>query len=488
MRSAHDFGQERPLADTSSINADVDMLKTVTCTRLDEMPFEIPSLQTLYRRDEASAVDVIRAAYQRIRQAERPDVWINIRSEEDSVAAAEALAGQSPDTLPLYGVPFAVKDNIDVGGLPTTAACPSYTYLPAESAYSVALLEQAGAICIGKTNLDQFATGLCGARSPYGACGSAYDRNVMAGGSSSGSAVAVALGEVAFSLGTDTGGSGRIPASFNNIVGLKPTIGVISTRGLVPNCRTLDCVSVFARTVPDAMTVADIIRGFDACNPFSRRQPADFSFSFAASPASFRFGIPQIKDLEFFGNDEASQLFATATRRLEDLGGVAVPIDFSPFHEAGMLMFEGPWVAERLQAVGGFVAEHPNDVLAVTRGIFESANRYSAVDTFTAQYRQHELKRHAEQVFTAIDVLAVPTVGTWFTIAELLAEPVKRNSMMGFYSYFVNLLDLCAVAVPSGFYSNGIPAGVTLIAPAFHDSLCAAIAHSLHRTMPLEAA
>lgn len=456
---------------------------TTTCARLDGVNFELAPLQALYRRGDVSAVDVIRAAYRRIRRADRPDVWINIRPEADAVAAANALVKISPESLPLYGVPFAVKDNIDVAGLPTTAACPGYAYLPAQSAYAVALLERAGAICIGKTNLDQFATGLCGARSPYGACGSAFDRDVMAGGSSSGSAVAVALGEVAFSLGTDTGGSGRVPASFNNVVGLKPTIGAISTRGLVPNCRTLDCVSVFAKTVPDAATVADIMRGFDASNPFSRRQPADFSFSVPASPATFRFGVPQAEDLEFFGNEEAPQLFAEAARRLEDIGGVAVPIDFVPFRDAGIMMFDGPWVAERLQAIGDFVAGHPDDVLAVTRSIFESAKRYSAVDTFAAQYRQLAFKRHAEEVFTSIDVIAVPTVGTWFTIAELLADPIKRNSMMGFYSYFVNLLDLCAVAAPSGFYSNGIPAGVTLIAPAFHDSLCAAIAHRFHQTL-----
>jgi allophanate hydrolase len=466
---------------------DMTAIPTSKCAPLDETAFEVAVLLSLYRRREATVVDVIRTTYRRIRQDHRPDVWINIRPEADALAAAHVLAERSPESLPLYGLPFAVKDNIDVAGLPTTAACPAYSYVPDESAQCVVLLEQAGAICIGKTNLDQFATGLCGARSPYGACGSAYDRNVIAGGSSSGSAVAVALGEVAFSLGTDTGGSGRIPASFNNVVGLKPTIGVISTRGLVPNCRTLDCVSVFAQTVPDAVTVADIMRGFDARNPFSRRQPKDFSFSFAAPPASFRFGIPKADDLEFFGNDEAPQLFAAAVRRLEDIGGVAVPIDFAPFRDAGMLMFDGPWVAERLQAVGGFVAEHPDDVLAVTRGIFESAKQYSAVDAFTAQYRQQELKRQAELVFAGIDVMAVPTVGTWFTIAELLKEPIKRNSMMGFYSYFVNLLDLCAVAAPSGFYNNGIPAGLTFIAPSFHDNICAAIADCFHQTLPRRA-
>jgi allophanate hydrolase len=454
---------------------------------LAETPFELTALQALFRAGKAGAADAIRATYQRIQRADRPDVWINIRSEADAVAAAEALAGQSPDNLPLYGVPFAVKDNIDVAGLPTTAACPAYAYVPNESAQCVAALEQAGAICIGKTNLDQFATGLSGVRSPYGACGSAYDRDVIAGGSSSGSAVAVALGEVAFSLGTDTGGSGRVPASLNNIVGLKPTIGAISTRGLVPNCRTLDCVSVFAKTVPDAVVVTDIMRVFDTCDPFSRRHPPDFVLGMNEPPRSFHFGIPRSQDLEFFGNKEAPALFAAAVRRLEDIGGIAVPTDFAPFREAGQLMFDGPWIAERLQAVGAFVADHPNDVLPVTRDIIESGSRWSAADAFVAQYRQQALKREAELVFSSMDVLVVPTVATWFTIAELLAEPLKRNSMMGYYSYFVNLLDLCAVAAPSGFYSNGIPAGLTFIAPAFHDNLCAAIANRFHQTLPSRA-
>ena len=452
-----------------------------------ETPFEVAALQALFRAGKTNAADVVRAAYERVRQADRPDVWINVRSEADAVSAAAALAKLSPDDLPLYGVPFGVKDNIDVAGLPTTAACPAYAYVPSESAPCVAALERAGAICIGKTNLDQFATGLSGVRSPYGACGSAYDRNVIAGGSSSGSAVAVALGEVAFALGTDTGGSGRVPASLNNVVGLKPTIGAISTRGLVPNCRTLDCVSVFAKTVPDAVAVADVMRAFDARDPFSRRHPADFVQGLIDPPRSFRFGIPQAQDLEFFGNKEAPQLFGGAVRRLEEIGGTAVPIDFAPFREAGVLLFDGPWVAERFQAVGTFVADHPSDVLPVTRSIIELGSRWSAADVFTAQYRQQALKREAEGIFSSVDLLAVPTAATWFTIAEMLAEPVKRNSMMGYYSYFVNLLDLCAVAAPSGFYGNGIPAGVTFVGPAFHDNLCAAIANRFHKTLPSRA-
>ena len=438
----------------------------------DAAPFTVASLKAGYQRGEIKPADVVRAVYERIRQAERPDVWINVRPEAEAVALAERALADTP----LYGIPFAVKDNIDVAGLPTTAACPAYAYTPAESAVSVARLEAAGAICIGKTNLDQFATGLCGVRSPYGACGSAYLPDIIAGGSSSGSAAAVGLGEVAFTLGTDTGGSGRIPAAFNNVVGLKPTIGAISTRGLVPNCRTLDCVSVFAQTIEDAALVAELMRAFDPQNPFSRHAPNGFAFGVPTAPQSFRFGVLRPEDREFFGNREAPQLYEAAIARLQDMGGTAVPIDFTLFREAGVLLFDGPWIAERADAIGDFLQANPDKVLPVTRGIVDSAKRWGAIDTFAALYRQQALKRAAEEIFSAIDVLAVPTVGTYFTIAEMEADPIARNTMMGFYSYFVNLLDLCAVATPNGFYGNGLPAGITLIAPAFQDAACAAIA------------
>jgi allophanate hydrolase len=458
-----------------------DNKSSVDVAQPDAAPFTVAGLKALYHSGQTNPVDVVRAVYERIRQAARPDVWITIRPEAEAIALAETLAARALAELPLYGIPFAVKDNIDVAGLPTTAACPAYAYTPAESAVSVALLERAGAICIGKTNLDQFATGLCGVRSPYGACGSAYDPTIIAGGSSSGSAVAVGLGEVAFTLGTDTGGSGRIPASFNNVVGLKPTIGVISTRGLVPNCRTLDCVSVFAQTIEDAALVAELMRGFDAQNPFSRRAPDGFSFGVPPAPQTFRFGVPRAEDLEFFGNQEAAQLYDAAIARLKGIGGTAVPIDFKPFRDAGVLLFDGPWIAERAEAIGAFLQENPDKVLPVTRGIVQSAACWNASDTFTAFYHQQDLKRAAEQIFSTIDVLAVPTVGTYFTIAEMEADPIARNTMMGFYSYFVNLLDLCAVATPSGFYRNGLPAGITLIAPAFQDAFCAAVANRFHR-------
>jgi allophanate hydrolase len=440
-----------------------------------DSPFTVEAIRALYRGGKVRAAEVVRTAYERIRRDNRPGVWIALRPESEAIVLAERLPPAASTELPLYGIPFAVKDNIDVSGLATTAACPAFAHNPAASAESVRRLEAAGAICIGKTNLDQFATGLCGVRSPYGACGAASHPDIIAGGSSSGSAVAVALEHVAFSLGTDTGGSGRIPAAFNGVVGLKPTIGVISTRGLVPNCRTLDCVSVFTHTVADAVLVAEVMRGFDEADPFSRRPPDNFRFTVGA-PQTFRFGVPRAEDLEFFGNPEAPALFADATRRLEVMGGTAVPVDFAVFREAGTMMFDGPWVAERVAAIGDFVAAHADDVLPVIRSIFATARQYGAVDTFVSQYRREALKRQAEALFTTIDVLAVPTVATWFTIAEMEADPVSRNTIMGYYSYFVNMLDLCAVAVPNDFYLNGLPAGITLIAPAFDDSTCATIA------------
>ena len=446
-------------------------------------PLSVAEIEALYRSGKAKPADVIRATYKRIALAARPDAWISLRPEAEAIAMADALTKRAPADLPLYGVPFAVKDNIDVAGLPTTAACPAYAYTPKESAISVSRLEQAGAICVGKTNLDQFATGLCGVRSPYGACGSASHPDIIAGGSSSGSAVAVGLGEVPFTIGTDTGGSGRIPASFNKVVGLKPTLGAISTRGLVPNCRTLDCVSVFALTVEDAARVAELMREFDPHNSFSRQTPAGFSFSVPQAPPTFRFGIPHPKDLQFFGNREASRIYEDAIARLQTIGGTVVPVEFGPLREAGVLLFDGPWIAERAEAIGDFLQNNPDAVLPVTRGIVDSAKRWSATDTFAALYRQQELKRKAEQMFSSIEVLVVPTVGTYFTIAEMEADPIARNNMMGYYSYFVNLLDLCAVATPSGFYSNGLPAGITLIAPAFHDAACAAIASKVHQAL-----
>ena len=366
--------------------------------------------------------------------------------------------------FPLYGIPFAVKDNIDAVGLQTTAACREFAYTPEASATVVARLQAAGALLIGKTNLDQFATGLNGTRSPYGAVPNAFDARFISGGSSSGSASVVARGLVSFALGSDTAGSGRVPAGFNNIVGLKPTRGWISTCGLVPACRTLDCVSIFSLTVADARRVAGVAGGYDATDPYSRPpQPGPARFA-----ARLRVGVPD--RLEFCGDNDYARLFDAAVERMRRLGADLVPLDFGPFQETAALLYQGPWVAERYAALETMMREHSDALHPVVREVIAQATRFSAVDTFKAQYRLESLRRHTAPVWEGIDLLLVPTAPTIPTIAATLAEPVARNSELGLYTNFVNLLDLCAIALPAGMRSDGLPFGVTLIAPAWADA------------------
>jgi len=433
----------------------------------------------------ASPADIVRESYRRIREDGRPGVWISLRDEADAVAMAERLPRRITADKPLAGFPFAVKDNIDVAGLPTTAACPAYSYSPVRSAAAVAALEAAGAVCIGKTNLDQFATGLNGTRSPYGPCGAAHDPSYVAGGSSSGSAVATALHQVAFALGTDTGGSGRIPAGLNNIVGLKPTLGVISTQGLVPNCRTLDCVSVFALSVSDALEVARAAQTSDEPDASLRDDHDRVSFASGATAGDIVVGIPREQDLDFFGNDEGRDLFTDALACLARLGVKSQRIDFEPLFEIGKLMFDGPWIAERAAAFGSFAEQNTAEVLPVVRTLIERARPWSAVDTFAAVYRQREIQAYARNIFRSVDALVVPTVAPLYTIEEMLADPVARNDHHGRYSYFANILDLCAISVPSGFYRRAMPFGVTFLAPAFEDARVAGIAAAFHASRNL---
>ncbi len=402
-------------------------------------------------------------------------IWIRRLNRQEMLAYARKLEGIDPLSLPLYGIPFAIKDNIDLAGIPTTAGCPDFAYLPEKSAIVVQQLIDAGAIPVGKTNLDQFATGLVGARSPYGACCNSINPEYISGGSSSGSAVSVALGLASFSLGTDTAGSGRVPAAFNNLIGHKPTCGLLSTSGVVPACRTLDCISIFAGNAADAALVLKVAQGFDASDPYSRRQIAGKTLG-----SSFRFGVPQETQLEFFGNQETPQLFRDAMRRLQSLGGQPVIIDFAPFLETARLLYEGPWVAERYAAIKPFFETRPEALFPVTRQIIGGATKFSAVDTFAALYRLKALQRLNEPVWNDIDVLLTPTAGTIYTIAEVEADPVRTNSNLGYYTNFMNLLDLAAIAVPAGFQSNGLPFGVTLAAPAFSDASLLQLAGQLH--------
>jgi allophanate hydrolase len=428
----------------------------------------IEALSAAYRERRMRPSQLIDALWPRIDAPDTGCVWISRVPRQSLMQRARELDSTDPASLPLYGVPFAIKDNIDLAGLATTAACPASSYEPARSAHVVERLLAAGAIAVGKTNLDQFATGLVGTRSPFGACHNAFAPGYISGGSSSGSAVAVARGLVSFSLGTDTAGSGRVPAAFNNVVGLKPTLGRLSTRGVVPACRTLDAVSIFALTAGDAAQVGRAAQGFDPEDPYSRRPPQGLPAAVAPG-GGFRFGVPGPAELEFFGNSGYAQLFDQAIARLEALGGTRVPIGLSVFLEAGRLLYEGPWVAERYVVVETLLASRPDAMLPVTRGIIEGARRFSAADAFRAQYRLQALRAAAAGIWQDIDILLTPTAGTIYRIADIEADPVRLNANLGYYTTFVNLLDLAAVAVPSGFDARGLPFGITLTAPAWND-------------------
>jgi allophanate hydrolase len=384
-----------------------------------------------------------------------PPVWIS--------AIPSKPAGEGP----LHGLTFALKDNIDYAGVPTTAGCPAFAYTPDHSAFVVDALEQAGAVAIGKTNLDQFATGLVGVRSPYGACSSVHHTEYVSGGSSSGSAVAVATKQVDFALGTDTAGSGRVPAAFNSIIGFKASKGLLSTSGVVPACRSLDCVSIFARDIATTRRVFTAAAQFDVADPFARPYaPAGSPWSTGA----FRFGYLREDQREFFGDTAAAALYQQSLERLQAIGGTPVAIDYTPFREAAQLLYSGPWVAERRAALGKFLTQHSADIHPVVRQIIAGADRYSAVDTFTASYRLAEARRQTEAAWQAVDVLALPTTGTIYKIADVERDPIALNTNLGYYTNFVNLLDLAALAVPAGLRANGLPFGLSLIGPAMSDS------------------
>jgi len=418
-----------------------------------------------------SPAQVIDEAYARIDACPDKAVWISLRPKAEVLAE---LAAQDA-TLPLHGVPFAVKDNIDAAGLPTTAACPAFAYCPPADASVVARLRKAGAIVLGKTNLDQFATGLVGVRSPYGAPRSVFNGDYISGGSSSGSAVAVARGQVAFALGTDTAGSGRVPAAFNNIVGIKPTKGLLSTAGVVPACRSLDCVTIFAASAGEGAALRRIAQGLDASDPFSRAEPAR-----RLPLTGLRVGIPQEPEREFYGDGDAAELYA---RAIERLGAQVVEIDFAPFREAATLLYGGPWVAERLAALDGFLATHAADFDPAVRTIVEGAGGHSAVDAFRGQYALAALKQRTDAQWRKMDVLLLPTAPTIHKVVDVQADPIRLNSQLGHYTNFVNLLDCCAVAVPAGFTPAGLPYGVTMVGPAFCDDDLAVLADELHRRL-----
>ncbi|AZI35135.1 putative allophanate hydrolase [Caenibius tardaugens NBRC 16725] len=417
-------------------------------------------------RGETTALAVAQDVLTRIAiyDAVQPQAWIT-RSDEDAVIAAARQVDERlarGEHLPLAGVPFAIKDNIDLGGVPTTAACPDFAYVPERSAHVVERMIAAGAVPVGKTNLDQFATGLNGTRSPYGAPACVFNRSYVSGGSSSGSAVVVAAGLVPIALGTDTAGSGRVPAAFNGLIGMKPTKGRWSTRGLVPACRSLDCITVFAQTIADAQLVDQVVAGFDPADSLSRPLE-DRSVGMA------RIGVPRRDQLAWCGDAASERLYDTALAQLAATGAAIVDVDMAPLKEAALLLYNGPWVAERTAALEGFLADHADAFDPTVRAIVEGGRSTSGTDVFKGMYRLAELQRHAEAMWRDIDMLALPTAPTIYRIAEMRAAPVVLNSNLGIYTNFVNLLDMAALALPAGYRDNRTGFGITLIAPAWTD-------------------
>jgi allophanate hydrolase len=441
------------------------------------------SIAAAVQGGETSARAVMAQTLERITSydAIQPEAWIARFPDGKLLASAEAIDARvaAGADLPLAGVPFAVKDNIDVAGLPTTAGCPAFAYSPETSAEVVARLIAAGAICVGKTNLDQFATGLVGTRSPYGAPACVFNRDYISGGSSSGSGVVVAAGLVPIALGTDTAGSGRVPAAINGCIGFKPSKGRWSTTGLVPACRSLDCISVFTSDLADARLVDSLVAGPDETDPYSRHQPLQ-----PRAGRTPRLAVPRPDQLEFFGDAESAALFQAALSRCSAMGAELVEIDIAPLIETSRLLYGGPWVAERTAAVGPFIESNPDAIHPIVGSIIKSGLKYSAVDAFEGAYALQRQMREAEAIWAGCDTLVLPTAPTVYPLARVLAEPHALNSRMGYYTAAINLLDLAAIALPAGYRRNGTGFGISFIAPAFHD---ASLIELAERYLPLAA-
>jgi len=440
-------------------------------------------LAAAHRAGSISPAQTIKNCYARIRALADPGIFISLRDEADVVSEAEALSAERVRG-PLAGVPVAVKDNVDVAGLPTTAACPAFAYQPQADATVVARLKVAGAIVIGKTNLDQFATGLVGIRTPYPVPRNALRADLIPGGSSAGSAVAVATGIVPLALGTDTAGSGRVPAMLNNIVGLKPSLGLVSTNGVVPACRTLDCVSIFALSVDDARAALAVLAGYDAADVYSRDRKIG---TLGSAPGDCTLGVPRSDQRQFFSDARAASDYDAALARLRSLGHSLIEIDMTPFYETARLLYEGPWVAERYLAAKRVIESDPGALHPVTREIIGAGAQWRATDAFEGFYRLETLRRAAAEIFTRIDALALPTAPTVYTVEQVNADPIRLNSNLGIYTNFANLLDLCCVAVPAALHADGTPFSISIIAPGGDDALAATIARDFHADTALPA-
>ncbi len=442
----------------------------------------IASLRAAYLQKSLTPEQVLENIRRRSEAYQEHNIWIHLLSEMEQAAYLEGLNELDIEASPLWGIPFAIKDNIDLKGIPTTAACEAFAYVPDRSAKVVEQLIEAGAIPVGKSNLDQFATGLNGTRSPWGACRNAFDAEMISGGSSSGSAVAVALGLSSFSLGTDTAGSGRVPACFNNLVGLKPSRGLLSTRGVVPACRSLDCVSIFAFNTDDADLVLSVAEGEDAEDGYSRTNPyQNQKRSYGEREGVVKLGMIPEDQLRFFSDKVYAQAYFETLEELKSNGFELVEIDYEPFDEAAKLLYEGPWVSERYIATQPLIDEQPEAIFPVVREIIAGGRTLSATSLFQAQYRLSELKALCDRQLDTVDAMLTPTAGSCFTIEQMQAQPVLHNSQLGYYTNFMNLLDLSAVAVPTAITAKGLPFGITLIAAAFRDRALLSMAKRIHK-------
>lgn len=444
---------------------------------LRDLAFDIEALHAAFRAGVKPS-EVVNECFRRIRAPDDPGIFIHLIDEAEAQVAASRLGPFDPVAKPLWGIPFAVKDNIDVAGVPTTAGCPDYAYDAEADAFVVERLKAAGAICVGKTNLDQFATGLVGVRTPFPVPRNSLDPEIVPGGSSSGSAVAVALGAVSFALGTDTAGSGRVPAALNNIVGLKPSLGSLSATGLVPACRTLDTISVFALTVPDAYRAFAAAAAYDPADPYSRDRRIG---GLGALPPAVRVGVPTAESRRFLGDSAQAACFDRAVARVEALGATTVEVDLAPFYQVAEMLYDGVWVAERHAVIEGLLSRDADAVHPTIRQVVSKAEAFSATDAFRSFYRLEALRREVTTAMTAVDLLCVPSIPTFFTLADLERDPIGPNTRLGTYTNFVNLLDLCGTAVPVAARSDGRPGSVTVLAPAGGDAAAAALAAALHR-------
>ena len=443
-----------------------------------QLNISIAGLRQHYQRNDFSPRQLV-AHLLSLEPDDTHHVWIERLTPAQLEPYLQALESRDAEILPLYGIPFAIKDNIDLAGIDTTAGCEAFRYRASQHAHVVQRLIDAGAIPIGKTNLDQFATGLVGVRSPYGACRNAFNPEYISGGSSSGSAVATALGLVSFALGTDTAGSGRVPAAFNNLIGLKPSRGLLSCNGVVPACQSLDCVSIFALSVDDAQQVLAIAADYDANDPYSRPNVFDNGprrYGLEQSPRLI--GIPLAENLEFFGNSQAQDLFTQALESFRKMGHQLIEIDIDPLLQAARLLYQGPWVSERYLAIESLISQQPEALLPEIAEIIGAGSDFSAVDSFKSTYQLKHFTQIKDRIFSDIDVLLTPTTPTCFTIAEVQNNPIQLNSQLGTYTNYMNLLDLAGIALPAGFLDTGVGFGITLQAPAFSDSSLLSLANA----------